>query len=52
MKNHEYVKMEFFYKKDLHYLEKIIKPTTSYNKRKDFLLTINTFYAEWCPNCH
>ena len=21
-------------------------------KRKDFLLTINTFYAEWCPNCH
>ena len=52
MVNHEYVKMEFFYKKDLHYLEKITKPTTLYNKRKDFLLTINTFYAEWCPNCH
>ena len=52
MVNHEYVKMEFFYKKDLHYLEKITKPATSYNKRKDFLLTINTFYAEWCPNCH
>ena len=52
MVNHEYVKIEFFYKKDLHYLEKITKPTNSYNKRKDFLLTINTFYAEWCPNCH
>ena len=52
MENHEYVKMEFFYKKDLLYLEKIIKPTTSQNKKKDFLLTINTFYAEWCPNCH
>ena len=52
MVNHEYVKMEFFYKKDLHYLEKITKPTTSYNKRKDFLLTIDTFYAVWCPNCH
>ena len=52
MENHEYVKMEFFYKKDLHYLEKIIKPTTSCKKRTDFLLTINTFYAEWCPNCH
>ena len=52
MANHEYVKIEFFYKKDLHFLEKIIKPTTSYFKRKDFLLTIYTFYAEWCPNCH
>ena len=52
MGNHEYFKMEFFYKKDLYYLEKIIKPTTFYSKRKDFLLTINTFYAEWCPNCH
>ena len=52
MVNHEYVKMEFFYKKDLHYLEKITKPKTSYNKSKDFLLTINTFYAEWCSNCH
>ena len=51
MKNHEYAKMEFFYKKDLLYLEKIIKSTTS-NKKKDSLLTINTFYAEWCPNCH
>ena len=51
MENHEYVKMEFFYKKELLYLEKIIKPTNSYNKKKDFLLTFNTFYAEWCPNC-
>ena len=52
MDKHEYVKMEFFYKKDLFYLEKIIKPTTFNNKKKDLLLTINTFYAEWCPNCH
>ena len=52
MENHEYGKMEFFYKKDLLYLEKIIKPTTSHNEKKDFLLTFNTFYAEWCPNCH
>ena len=51
MDKHEYVKMEFFYKKDLFYLEKIIKPTSSY-KKKDILLSINTFYAEWCPNCH
>ena len=52
MDKHEYVKMEFFYKKDLFFLEKIIKPTTFNNKKKDLLLTINTFYAEWCPNCH
>ena len=51
MKNHEYAKMELFYKKDLVFLEKITKPTTSH-KKKDSLLTINTFYAEWCPNCH
>ena len=51
MKEHEYVKMEFFHKKDLFYLEKIIQPTTFY-KKKDSHLTINTFYAEWCPNCH
>ena len=36
MVNHEYVKMEFFYKKDLHYLEKITKPTTFNNKKKIF----------------
>ena len=52
MKEREYVKMEFFYKKDLFYLEKIIKPATFYNKKKDSPLTITTFYAEWCPNCH
>ena len=52
MNKHEHVSMEFFYKKDLFYLEKIIKPTTFHNKKKDFLLTIDTFYAEWCPNCH
>ena len=52
MNKHEHVNMEFFYKKDLFYLEKIIKPTTFNNKKKDLLLTINTFYAEWCPNCH
>ena len=34
MKNHEYVKMEFFYKKDLFFLEKITKHTTSQNKKK------------------
>ena len=52
MKNHEYVKMEFFYKKDLFFLEKITKHTTSQNKKKNSILSINTFYAEWCPNCH
>ena len=52
MDKHEYVKMEFFYKKDLFFLEKIIKPTIFHNKKKDLLLSINTFYAEWCPNCH
>ena len=52
MHKHEYVKMEFFFKKDLLFLEKITKPITFNNKKKDFLLTINTFYAEWCPNCH
>ena len=52
MENREYVKMEFFLKKDLLFLEKITKPTNSHYKKKDFLLTINTFYAEWCPNCH
>ena len=52
MDKHEYAKMEFFYKKDLFYLEKIIKPTTFHNKKKDLLLSIDTFYAEWCPNCH
>ena len=52
MEKHEYAKMEFFYKKDLFYLEKIIQHTTFHNKKKDFLLTINTFYAEWCQNCH
>ena len=52
MHKHEYVKMEFFFKKDLLYLEKIIKPTNFLNNKRDFLLTINTFYAEWCPNCH
>ena len=46
MEKHEYAKMEFFYKKDLFYLEKIIQHTTFHNKKKDFLLTINTFYAE------
>tara|TARA_Y100001958_G_scaffold119076_1_gene86150 strand:- start:246 stop:737 length:492 start_codon:yes stop_codon:yes gene_type:complete len=51
MKNHEYAKMELFYKKDLLYLEKITKPITSHKKRNS-LLTIYTFYAEWCPNCH
>ena len=51
MVNHEHVKMEFFYKKDLFHLNKIINPTTFY-KKKDSLLTIYTFYAEWCPNCH
>ena len=52
MHKHEYVKMEFFFKKNLLYLEKIIKPTNFLNNKRDFLLTINTFYAEWCPNCH
>ena len=52
MNKHEYVKMEFFYEKDLFYLKKIINPTTYHSKKKDSLLTINTFYAEWCPNCH
>ena len=52
MIKHEHVEMEFFYKKDLLYLEEIIKPTTFHNKKKESLLTINTFYAEWCPNCH
>jgi len=51
MDKHEYVKMEFFYKKDLLHLNKIINPTTLH-KKKDSLLTIYTFYAEWCPNCH
>ena len=51
MDKHEYVKMEFFYKRDLFYLNKIINPTTL-DKKKDSLLKINTFYAEWCPNCH
>jgi thiol-disulfide isomerase/thioredoxin len=52
MHKHEYVNMEFFFKKDLLHLEKITKPTTFHNKKRDFLLTIDTFYAEWCPNCH
>ncbi len=52
MHKHEYVKMEFFFKKDLLFLEKITKPITFNNKKKIFPLTINTFYAEWCPNCH
>ena len=52
MHKHEHVKMEFFFKKDLLFLEKITKPTTFNDKKKDSLLTINTFYAEWCPNCH
>ena len=52
MERHEYVKMEFFLKKDLLFLEKITKPTTFHYKKKDLLLSINTFYAEWCPNCH
>ena len=52
MHKHEYVKMEFFFKKDLFFLEKITKPKIFNNKKKDFPLTINTFYAEWCPNCH
>ena len=33
MKNHEYAKMELFYKKDLVFLEKITKPTTSHKKK-------------------
>ena len=52
MKKHEYVNMEFYYKKDLYYLYKISELTTSHSKKKDSLLTFNTFYAEWCPNCH
>ena len=52
MDKHEHAKMEFFFKKDLLYLEKIIKPTTFHNKKRDFLFNINSFYAEWCPNCH
>ena len=52
MHKHEYVKMEFFFKKDLFFLEKITKHTTSQNKKKNSILSINTFYAEWCPNCH
>ena len=52
MHKHEYVKMEFFFKKDLFFLEKITKPATFHDKKRDSLLTIYTFYAEWCPNCH
>ena len=40
MDKHELAKMEFFFKKDLLFLEKIIKPTTSNNKKRDFTRSI------------